>query len=738
VDTDKLITNELPFLGDDLIPLWRDRSNTRFVQAKGWPTKDFSHLDWNGKYTDIGKDKKNFTRQAPIAYGVRGGMCVIIDIDAKGDPEKADIILEQLKMEGLDVNTYTVKTKSHGYHLYYRSPMYSVKTMTAWRDSVDIRGKGGFVVGPDVTLDHWEEGTYMVVNHAVPIDCTLDLPKYGEKTLSLPKIDTGEDNSVISITDLLEQRERGERIAAGQRDAALLRISGWCVSKGLTDDEISVEFNNFNFENVAGDEITLENLMDKVERDREKNSSAMGVALSRFVFIMSSQNFFDVVEHCTITSERKLVNYHPIKVPGLTAAGHTTQHYVMDKWREHPDRLVAHDFGYKPNDEKIYIDSGKGYVNQYVPSPVTPWDEEVSWDDPYLSEYRMLVENLCNYDERTIEILMSARAAKIQDLLWTPRWGFVMVSEEKRMGKDFQTDIFRRLIAANYTGKSVVAMSDLLDGRNSYLEKSIMVVVNEPKGMGRDNVASEGIKLLFSETTVATKAMYQGRSAEKRVYRIPEIHSNEASVVDLARSNKRFAPIICKQLALDTEVYTRLDKKCNGDGDDKDCKLLRMLMRLFLDWKIHKDVTETAAPVMTDGLVAEQESKDPMLIDMIQHIEDHSTLMISDLQTKQSMMLAISQLTSIPKGRPVNRLWKTMVKEGTAREVGRARAVPTVKYHSDTYEAHELDKMELTETSSKSMVTVYSIRNHDRYPGEEKITECVRNHFFNIARMKQG
>lgn len=87
----------------------------------------------------------------------------VIDIDAKGNSTQAQEMLKKFPM------TYTVKTPSGGFHLYYLYAKGFTVSANAYPEypNVDIRGDQGYVVAPPSELTN---GKYEIINNMPPVD----------------------------------------------------------------------------------------------------------------------------------------------------------------------------------------------------------------------------------------------------------------------------------------------------------------------------------------------------------------------------------------------------------------------------------------------------------------------------------------------------------------------------------------------------------------------------------------
>jgi hypothetical protein len=113
---------------------WQERATTNIAQLEAWWRQD---PDYNvGVYTE--------------------GMC-FIDIDVKHDGEKhfAEFLEAHKKLGEELPPTFTVRTQSGGRHLYFATPggVEVRGSVGKIAPGIDIRGAGGYVVGPGSTIN---------------------------------------------------------------------------------------------------------------------------------------------------------------------------------------------------------------------------------------------------------------------------------------------------------------------------------------------------------------------------------------------------------------------------------------------------------------------------------------------------------------------------------------------------------------------------------------------------------
>lgn len=155
--------------------------------------------------------KENPSANIGIITGRISGITVV-DIDMKGGKELAD------KHLALFPKTYTVKTPTGGYHLYYQYDKRIQQTANTFPQYpfVDIRNDGGYVVAPPSFCDYIKDkvrtaGTYKVIEHVVPAVFPFDFFKKADgktytsvsdllKGVKLMQDGDGRNNTLTKIT----------------------------------------------------------------------------------------------------------------------------------------------------------------------------------------------------------------------------------------------------------------------------------------------------------------------------------------------------------------------------------------------------------------------------------------------------------------------------------------------------------------------------------------------------------
>src|SRR5574343_371972 len=686
--------------GAKLMPLFETKSGLR--PAFECYRRDFSNLDWDAKYEDTNPATGESFNRKPAWYAVCG--CkgyVIIDIDNKNG-HAADNSLNRLIEQGLDVDTLMVATKSGGYHLLYAHPGYDVKTMANFIPGVDIRGKGEYVVGfqPDYTWLDGNKPQYFIMNHQAPTELSIPLP-IASKSMTLPSIDDMQLNVMPDYENMLE-------IPVGMRDTALLVLSGkW---QHLPDEEIAEKFSKLRFQHLPGDEITLERLMAKIGRDRSKNAKktveVVAYLLARFVYFLSEDKIYDF-ETNSLKAVPDMLNYYPALYTYQKNEKVVSVPQVKF-WLSHPDRVTVKGLRFKPGASKVFSVRGELYVNTYIPPARKPWHQPVRADDPDLKEFFMVIDLITNYDFRVKYLYLSQRAVKLQNMLWTPSWGFVLISHHQQVGKDLTAHIFSELLGAQYC--RTIKKYDLLNDRQEYNYEKLFVVLNEPGGLARGVKGLETVELLkefMSSRKGTSRRLYQNTSDEAPIYKIPEIHSNIADSFEISEDRARYAPIIITGKPLPLEVYMQI--KSRQDEDDIGCVFYRKLLRFFIDYPVNEEIQELKPPLMPDVKLAKIISKSSAHQEIYEAIANHQGLFTSPFQTIQSLTLAITTHITMGDAKLAKSICRQVIKDDEIKEYARCRAVPIVEYDKSNIHS-EVNRITLLPTHRTQMVTVYQIR----------------------------
>lgn len=99
-----------------------------------------------------------FDVSIPYNIGIAtGNGLTVLDVDVKNGQPGLESLDELVTFLGLDDETFTVRTRSGGLHLYFNETKYALKNSASLvRPGLDIRSDGGYVVGPGSTTNGLE------------------------------------------------------------------------------------------------------------------------------------------------------------------------------------------------------------------------------------------------------------------------------------------------------------------------------------------------------------------------------------------------------------------------------------------------------------------------------------------------------------------------------------------------------------------------------------------------------
>lgn len=204
------------------------------IPMKGW-------TDWETRATDDPDEITRIWSQTPnanlgLATGPSG--LVVLDFDAAKSPEEVSgieafrAVYPRTKLPA----TYTVRTGSGGWHLYYRAhdvPLRNSASRLAQR--VDTRAQGGYVLAPGSSID----GNNYVVTSKGPL---ANLPEWLTEALTdkLPTTHKAEpkgDSTAYALAALRRECEDIRNTNEGGRNHAVNRAA-WNVSRFVVKGEL--------------------------------------------------------------------------------------------------------------------------------------------------------------------------------------------------------------------------------------------------------------------------------------------------------------------------------------------------------------------------------------------------------------------------------------------------------------------------------------------------------------------
>lgn len=181
-----------------------------------------------------------------VATGAESGV-VVIDLDPRhgGDESFAEL----LRARGERVDTLRVATGGGGWHLYFKAPEQRIGNRAGVLPGVDVRGEGGYVVGPG--SPHASGGTYLIDRDIEPITmpdwlvalCVSRVPVARPQDRPPPpvaEVDARERRYALAALDNASRRLAGT-LEGGRHDAAVREAYGigGFVGSGLLSESVA-------------------------------------------------------------------------------------------------------------------------------------------------------------------------------------------------------------------------------------------------------------------------------------------------------------------------------------------------------------------------------------------------------------------------------------------------------------------------------------------------------------------
>lgn len=242
-----------------VFPLYRGKNGAK-LPPYGWAgnvvTKDKEDLaipatDDVSIISNWPKLIKEKYKSEVIGFGVTGAKVVILDLDVKGDKNGLAEFKELAKKYKIPPPTMVTKTKSGGLHLYYKRPKeYQdswIKTLTGIRvkgqqyPSIDLRGDGGFVVGPETIVEdlHTIEVGHYGMRQLSAQDQLPELPKKVMEDWVKAEYESDVEGMIetdADDTDFKSMIRRGlipSFVPKGARNESFFAFIGGLRSKGI-------------------------------------------------------------------------------------------------------------------------------------------------------------------------------------------------------------------------------------------------------------------------------------------------------------------------------------------------------------------------------------------------------------------------------------------------------------------------------------------------------------------------
>lgn len=449
----------------------------------------------------------------------------IIDIDNKNGKSGSESWLKLLEALGEDAVHPTVitKTKSGGFHYYFRADCDYVKSVAnfAGYQGVDVRGQRGHVVLPYIicTEEEWQPGKYALIKG----DPRDEVPIFKVTKLSKSFADNEEQLWLQDIKECVARLEPVDSIPAGARDNILWDAACIMYRKGVKRER-AIEYAATLAEACEPtEELSIEQIKElakqKIERvykhdrkivtviDFEREMALGGIVRiandgpSKYFF--EHENIFKLDPKSVYSKEALADTFKAIRIVVDDGNGEQKVKAGDDIFRRYVPDQTVYGLGFYPDTSvKIFRDeiSNQTHYNSYEPTFT-------------LEEGYELAKGAEDMYPAFIEFLQFLHPVKWAELLnrvaWTVQFPqlkmaslSVFVSPTHGVGKDILCDLHGLLIGMKHY-RRLNSLEDLVSKFNDFSDVLLVNVAEAQmgKGLSARNKMTEFRGLLKTLTT---------------------------------------------------------------------------------------------------------------------------------------------------------------------------------------------------------------------------------------------
>ena len=438
-------------------------------------------------------------------FGILGEGCVVIDVDVKNKKPGFIEFSRLLKDQGIPSPTMMTITKSGGVHVFYQRPESMkesyVKTLVGVSVdgqkyiAVDLRGNGGYVVGPERFIPHlnvWKSGIYATKDFC-PIK---DLPIFPEKVL-IQWIKAPMDTDLDGLTMIASEEKSDFRSLIRKGEIPDF------IPKGARNESFYIFINVLKGKGVPVDVARqmCEILSQKVEESETFPDSVDVESMLQRVYVMQANSPYDVavdlINHglFQLTDYKSSLSYVILEDnPYLASKNPHDEKSLKTLLAKYQKTLrlengktklvnpvdvitrVLHDenradsIGFKPKGGQVFTlhnDPGsKRYVNIYreIHNP-EEWELR---DDEIWPEFKLLVSRIFGYEGTTeYDFAMDFVAWLLQKPHIKPSIAPFITSLERGVGKSLFFNVLIQLLGTSKRGERQARLTkiDEITGR---------------------------------------------------------------------------------------------------------------------------------------------------------------------------------------------------------------------------------------------------------------------------------
>ncbi len=367
------------------------------------------------------------------AYGVMGIDCFLFDLDVKNDKNGVNDF-NQLKAKlKIPTPNLVVKTKSGGYHLYFKRSdkckNLEVKTLAGFMihgtkyEGIDVRGNGGMVLGPtDITSeDTWVPGHYQIIKgtpeadlSVIPDEVIHSLGRSVFKpTNDLDNMVEAGDAAPDDVISILRRGEIPKSLPNGQRNEGFYAFINALKSKNIPRESAKVLCNQLALScdepDTLHESVNIDEMLDRIYSVNTDNPHDVARSLlshglvqlmseqkSKLMYVVLNENPYirSTATHDSTSMRILMTRYEKniIQPNGKTKTVNPMDVVIKTITDEHRADIL----GFKPGAGDIFHissdDKSKRILNLYSP-PYIP-KSPAGLDDTIFDEFRFIISRI--------------------------------------------------------------------------------------------------------------------------------------------------------------------------------------------------------------------------------------------------------------------------------------------------------------------------------------------------------
>ncbi len=424
------------------------------------------------------------------AYGILGIDCVLVDLDIKKGKNGYVEFKDISKDYNVPVPNIVVKTKSGGFHLYFRKPAklqnVEIKTLAGLTIAgkkyagVDIRGNGGMIIGPlcEGSQEGWEPGNYQLIK-GQPGDRLSEFPEQLIKAVSKTVISNDLENMVESapnggnedVISILRRGEIPDSLPDGQRNEGFYAFINALKNKGIPKDSAKVLCEKLAFScgdpETLKESVNIEDMLLRIYSVSQDNPYDVARDLidrgmyqlmsykAKIQYVIFNENPYLVTRSPhDETSLRTLMARYVRKVdqPGGKPKSVNPVDVII---KALPDTNKVDSLGFKPGSPDIYSDSedkgARRFLNTYSP-PYIP-ASGMGLDDSIYDEFCFVISRIFgDIGSAEFKLGMDFSAWAIQHPGVKPSICPYLMSKNRGVGKSLYISVMNRLAGISKLG----------------------------------------------------------------------------------------------------------------------------------------------------------------------------------------------------------------------------------------------------------------------------------------------